>query len=84
MTSIARVPQTDEPRGVLKAVVDPETHRSPGAAIAGIEGGAVMSVIEGGENPQDRPTPLGAMAASLTLTLAESLNNLFPALDNEK
>jgi pyruvate/2-oxoglutarate dehydrogenase complex dihydrolipoamide dehydrogenase (E3) component len=83
MTSVARALETDETRGFMKAVVDPETQRILGAAILGVEGGEVMSVIEAAMMGKLPYTALrdGVFAHP---TLAESLNTLFTAMDSEK
>ncbi len=80
MSRVARAIEIDETRGLMKAVVDAETDRILGAAVLGVEGGEVMSVL------------LTAMMGNLPYTalrdgvfahptLAESLNNLFMGLD---
>jgi pyruvate/2-oxoglutarate dehydrogenase complex dihydrolipoamide dehydrogenase (E3) component len=82
MTSVARALETDETRGFMKAVVDRETHWILGAAILGVEGGEVMSVIEAVMMGKLPYTALrdGVFAHP---TLAESLNNLFMAMDSK-
>jgi pyruvate/2-oxoglutarate dehydrogenase complex dihydrolipoamide dehydrogenase (E3) component len=81
MTYVARALETDETRGFMKAIVDAETDRILGAAIFGLEGGEIMSMLE------------LAMMGDLTYkklrdavfahpTLAESLNNLFTHFDS--
>jgi pyruvate/2-oxoglutarate dehydrogenase complex dihydrolipoamide dehydrogenase (E3) component len=81
MSRVARAIETDETRGLMKAVVDGSTGRILGAAILGIDGGEVASVIQ------------VAMMAGLPYTvlrnglfshptLSESLNNLFMAMDS--
>jgi pyruvate/2-oxoglutarate dehydrogenase complex dihydrolipoamide dehydrogenase (E3) component len=80
MTSVARALEVDETRGFMKAIVDADTDRILGAAILGLEGGEIMSMVE------------VAMMGNLTCaqlrdgifahpTLAESLNNLFTHFD---
>ena len=80
MTRVARAIERDETRGMMKAVVDAGSGRILGAAILGIEGGEIASVIQ------------VAMMAGLPYTalrdgvfshptLSESLNNLFMTLD---
>lgn len=76
MTHVARALEVDESRGLMKAVVDTDTNQLLGAAILGIEGGEVMSVLQTammGELPvtQMKEAPYAHP------TLAESLNNLF-------
>ena len=80
MTHVARALEVDETRGLMKAVIDPETNQLLGTAILGIEGGEVMSVLQTammGNVPVDRLQ--SAPFAHPTLT--ESLNNLFSGLD---
>jgi pyruvate/2-oxoglutarate dehydrogenase complex dihydrolipoamide dehydrogenase (E3) component len=83
MTSVARALEVDETRGFMKAIVDRETNRILGAAILGIEGGEVMSAIEVAMMGKLPYTALrdGVFAHP---TLAESLNNLFMAMDSNK
>lgn len=80
MTRVARANETDETRGFMKAIVDPQTKRILGAAILGIEGGEIMSVLQ------------MAMMGGITYdtirdcvfahpTLSESLDNLFAQIE---
>ena len=76
MTSVARAIETDETRGLIKAVVDAKSDLILGATVLGIEAGEVMSVLQ--------MAMLGGVTASSIRdgvfahpTLAESLNNLF-------
>jgi pyruvate/2-oxoglutarate dehydrogenase complex dihydrolipoamide dehydrogenase (E3) component len=46
MSYVARATETAEPRGVMKAIVDGETERILGAAILGLEGGELMSMVQ--------------------------------------
>jgi len=79
MRRVARALEVDEPRGVMKAVVDAQTDRILGASILGLEGGEVAALL------------LVAMMGDLPYTalrdgmlphptLAESVNNLFQTL----
>ncbi len=80
MAHVARALEVDETRGLMKALVDPETKQLLGAAVLGIEGGEVMSILQTammGEVPVDRLQE----APYSHPTLAESLNNLFAGLD---
>jgi pyruvate/2-oxoglutarate dehydrogenase complex dihydrolipoamide dehydrogenase (E3) component len=81
MSSVARALEVDETRGFMKAVVDGETNQILGAAILGIEGGEVMAAVELAMMGKLPYTALrdGVFAHP---TLAESLNNLFMAMDN--
>ena len=76
MTRVARAIETDETRGLIKAVVDAQTGLLLGATVLGIEGGEVMSVLQmaiigGVTHDQIRE------AVFAHPTLSESLNNLF-------
>jgi pyruvate/2-oxoglutarate dehydrogenase complex dihydrolipoamide dehydrogenase (E3) component len=76
MESVARAKETGEPRGVMKVVVDADEDMILGAAILGIEGGEIASMLQ------------IAMMGKLPYTalrdgifphpgLAEAFNNLF-------
>jgi pyruvate/2-oxoglutarate dehydrogenase complex dihydrolipoamide dehydrogenase (E3) component len=83
MRHVARAIEVDERRGFMKAITDAETDQILGVAILGIEGGEVMAVLQmammGG-------VPYTAIRDGVFAhpTLAESLNNLFQALDDEE
>ena len=80
MTRVARAIEMDETLGFMKAIVDTDTDQILGAAILGIEGGEVVSVLQMammGELPWTRLRD----AVIAHPTLAESLNNLFMTLD---
>ncbi len=83
MAHVARALETDETRGFMKAIIDAETDQILGAAILGIEGGEVMSVLQ---MAMMGNIPYTTIKESVFAhpTLAESLNNLFMALDNQK
>ncbi|MGH2531170.1 MAG: mercuric reductase [Thermomicrobiales bacterium] len=79
MSSVARALETDEPRGMMKAIVDAETDQILGGAILGIEGGELMSMLQ--------LAIMGGVTASTLRdavfahpTLAESFNNLLATL----
>ncbi len=80
MARVARAIEMDETRGFMKAVVDADSDEILGAAILGIEGGEVVSVLQmammGG-------LPWTSIRDAMIAhpTLAESLNNLFMTLD---
>jgi pyruvate/2-oxoglutarate dehydrogenase complex dihydrolipoamide dehydrogenase (E3) component len=82
MSSVARAIETAETRGFMKAVVHAETQQILGAAVLGIEGGEIMSILEVAMMGKLPYTALrdGIFAHP---TLAESLNNLFMALDEQ-
>jgi pyruvate/2-oxoglutarate dehydrogenase complex dihydrolipoamide dehydrogenase (E3) component len=80
MSSVARALEVDETRGFMKAVVDADTQQILGASVLGIEGGEIMAVLE--------VAMLGHLPYTVMRdgvfahpTLAESLNNLFMAMD---
>jgi pyruvate/2-oxoglutarate dehydrogenase complex dihydrolipoamide dehydrogenase (E3) component len=79
MSRVARAIETDETRGMMKAVVDGSTGRILGAAILGIEGGEIATVIQVAMMAGLPCTALEAAVFSHP-TLSESLNNLFTAL----
>lgn len=80
MTSVARALEIDETRGFMKAIVDADTQQIIGAAVLGVEGGEVMAALQMAMLGKLPYTVLrdGVFAHP---TLAESLNNLFMALD---
>jgi pyruvate/2-oxoglutarate dehydrogenase complex dihydrolipoamide dehydrogenase (E3) component len=81
MSNVARALEVDEPRGMMKAIVDAETDQILGCAILGLEGGELMSMIElamMGNLPSTRLRE----AIFAHPTLAESFNNLFASLES--
>jgi len=82
MSSVARALEVDETRGFIKAIVDADTKLILGAAVLGIEGGEIMAVFEVAMMGRVPYTSLrdGIFAHP---TLAEALNNLFTAMDNQ-
>lgn len=81
MSSVARAIETDETRGLMKVLIEPETGHILGAAILGIEGGEIISMLQ------------IAMMGNLPYTalqegifahpgLAEALNNVFGAISD--
>ncbi len=76
MSSVARALETDESRGMMKAIVDTTNDQIIGAAVLGIEGGEIMSMLEIAMMGKLAYTVLrdGVFAHP---TFAESLNNLF-------
>jgi len=76
MKSVARALEMDETRGFMKAIVDSDTEQILGAAVLGIEGGEIMTMLQ--------LAMMGGLKFSVLReatfahpTLAESLNNLF-------
>jgi pyruvate/2-oxoglutarate dehydrogenase complex dihydrolipoamide dehydrogenase (E3) component len=80
MTYVARALEVDEARGFMKAIVDAETQQILGAAVLGIEGGEIMSLLEIAMLGK-LPYTILRDAIFAHPTLAESLNNLFSSLD---
>ena len=80
MSRVARALEVDESRGFIKAIVDAGTGHILGCAVLGIEGGEIMAMLQIAMMGRLPYTALrdGIFAHP---TLAESLNNLFSALD---
>jgi pyruvate/2-oxoglutarate dehydrogenase complex dihydrolipoamide dehydrogenase (E3) component len=76
MTSVARAIETDETRGFIKIIVDSETELILGAAVLGIEGGEIASIVQIAMEGGLKYTALRDGIFSHP-TLAESLNNVF-------
>jgi pyruvate/2-oxoglutarate dehydrogenase complex dihydrolipoamide dehydrogenase (E3) component len=81
MSYVARALEVDEARGFMKAIVDAGTDQILGAAVLGLEGGEIMSMLQLAMMGKLRYTDLrdGVFAHP---TLAESLNNLFTHFDS--
>jgi pyruvate/2-oxoglutarate dehydrogenase complex dihydrolipoamide dehydrogenase (E3) component len=82
MANVARGVEFGETRGLMKAIVDAETNQILGCAILGMEGGEVMTVLQVAMMGKLPYTVIrdGIFAHP---TLAESLNNLFMAMDGQ-
>jgi pyruvate/2-oxoglutarate dehydrogenase complex dihydrolipoamide dehydrogenase (E3) component len=80
MTNSARATEMSETRGFMKAIIDAETNQILGAAVLSVEGGELMSMFEIAMMGKLPYTVLKDAIFSHP-TLAESLNNLFMALD---
>ncbi len=78
---MARALEVAEPRGFMKALVDPATEEILGAAVLGIEGGELMALFEIAMLGHV-PYPVLRDGVFAHPTLAESLNNLFAGLAN--
>ena len=80
MEYVARAIETEETRGMMKAVVDASTGEILGFTCLGIEGGEIMSIVQtammGGVTWQKLRDAVWAHP-----TLAESLNNLWGFLE---
>jgi pyruvate/2-oxoglutarate dehydrogenase complex dihydrolipoamide dehydrogenase (E3) component len=83
MTSVARALETAESRGSIKAVVDEESQRILGAAVLGLEGGEIVALLQ---IAMMGNLPYTALRDGIFShpTLAESMNNLFMALDGDR
>src|SRR5215472_13475969 len=82
MANVARAIEFGETRGLMKAIVDAETNQILGCAILGMEGGEVITVLQVAIMGKLPYTVIrdGIFAHP---TLAESLNNLFMAMDGQ-
>jgi pyruvate/2-oxoglutarate dehydrogenase complex dihydrolipoamide dehydrogenase (E3) component len=80
MTHVARAIEMSETRGFMKSIVDADTNQILGAAVLSVEGGELMAMFEIAMLGKLPYTVLkdGIFAHP---TLAESLNNLFMAMD---
>src|SRR6266705_4756596 len=80
MAHVSKAIQFGETRGFMKAIVDAEPNQILGCAILGMEGGEVMTVLQVAMMGKLPYTVIrdGIFAHP---TLAESLNNLFMAMD---
>lgn len=80
MSHVARALEMAETRGVMKVVVDEDGETILGAAILGIEGGEIASLLQVAMMGKVTVSALRDATFSHP-TLAESLNNLFSKLD---
>lgn len=80
MSQVARAIETDETRGLMKVVLDRETHMILGAAILGPGGGEIMSVLQMAMMGDVTADTIRESAFAHP-TFTESLNNLFSTLD---
>jgi pyruvate/2-oxoglutarate dehydrogenase complex dihydrolipoamide dehydrogenase (E3) component len=76
MNHVARALETDEPRGLMKVIVDATDGRILGAAVLGIEGGELMSMLQLAMLG-NLPFTVLRDAVFAHPTLAEGFNNLF-------
>ncbi len=81
MDRVARAIETDETRGLMKAIVDKKSDQIIGAAILGVEGGELMSALQ--------IAMLGGLPYTVLRdgmfahpTLSESFNTLFASLES--
>jgi len=80
MRGVARAQEMSETRGFMKAIVDAKTKQILGCTILGVEGGELMSMLQIAMMGK-LSYPVIKEAIFAHPTLAESLNNLFMALD---
>ncbi len=80
MASVARALEVDETRGFMKVLVDRQSDQIVGAAVLGLEGGEIMSMLQIAMMGKLPYTTLRD-ATFAHPTLAESLNNLFGGLE---
>ena len=76
MSHVARALEVDESRGFLKAIVDADSGQILGAAVLGLEGGEVMSMLQIAMMGKLPYTVLHSAVFSHP-NLSEALNNLF-------
>lgn len=78
MSGVIRALETGETRGFMKAVIDAHTDEILGAAVLGVEGGEIMTIIQVAMLGK---LTRGAMADAVLThpLLAEGLNSLFAA-----
>jgi len=79
MSWVARALEVDESRGLMKVVVAAETGQILGAAILGLEGGEIMSMLQLAMMGK-LPYTVLKDAVFAHPTLAEALNNLFAGM----
>lgn len=80
MAHVARAIEMSETRGFIKAVVDADTNQILGCAVLGVEGGELMAMLQIAMMGRT-PYPILKDAIFAHPTMAESLNNLFMAMD---
>ena len=83
MSYMARADEMDEPRGMIKALVDPETGLILGATVLGVDGGEVAAQLQIAIMGGLKYTALlnGVFAHP---TKAEALNTLFTSFRDGK
>ncbi len=80
MTYVARALETDEPRGMMKVLVDADTDQIIGVAILGLEGGELAGALQ---IAMMGNLPYTALQEGIFShpTLVEAFNNLFASMD---
>jgi pyruvate/2-oxoglutarate dehydrogenase complex dihydrolipoamide dehydrogenase (E3) component len=80
MSAVIRALETGETRGFMKAVVDADTHQILGAAVLGLEGGEIMTIIQVAMLGRLTDDTMADAIFTHPL-LAEGLNTLFAMFD---
>jgi pyruvate/2-oxoglutarate dehydrogenase complex dihydrolipoamide dehydrogenase (E3) component len=80
MSSVARAIETDETRGVIKVLVDPETGMVLGAAVLAVDGGELMAMLQIAMMGKLPYTALRDGVFSHP-SLSEALNSVFASLE---
>uniref|UniRef100_A0A8H7NHR0 Pyridine nucleotide-disulphide oxidoreductase dimerisation domain-containing protein n=1 Tax=Bionectria ochroleuca TaxID=29856 RepID=A0A8H7NHR0_BIOOC len=80
MAYVARALETDESRGMMKAIIDAESQKILGFTCLGLEGGEIMSVVQMAMIAGSKWTALRD-AVWAHPSLAESLNNVWGMLE---
>ena len=80
MSWVARALETDETRGLMKAVVDADSGQILGCAVLGLEGGEIMAQLQIAIMGR-LPYHVLRDAIFAHPTLAESLNTLFGQIE---
>ncbi|MDQ6633853.1 MAG: FAD-dependent oxidoreductase, partial [Gemmatimonadota bacterium] len=83
MSQVARALETAEGRGSMKAVIDDVSQRILGAAVFGVDGGEIVALLQIAMMG-DLPYTVLRDGIFAHPTLAESMNNLFMALDGDR
>ena len=83
MKRMARATEMNEPRGIIKALVDPETNLILGATILGVDGGEVAAQLQ---IAMMGNVPYTALRDAIFAhpTKAEAINNLFTSFRDGK
>jgi pyruvate/2-oxoglutarate dehydrogenase complex dihydrolipoamide dehydrogenase (E3) component len=82
MSWIARAIEGDEPRGLMKVLVDAESEEILGAAVLGTQGGEIMAMLQVAMMGR-LPYPVLRDAVFAHPSLAESLNTVFSSFVEE-
>ena len=80
MSRVTSTVELNEPRGLMKVVIDSSTHRIIGAAALGVDSGEIMAMLQIAMM-SDLPYTSLRDGIFTPPTLAGSLNNLFATLD---